>query len=423
MTEANMTEDLIRWKTDAWKSESMVAWYAGRMVDCSGTNRLKNRLEMDIIGCHVRGEDVLDVGIGTGRAALPLARRGLRVTGVDSSQAMLDETRRQAGDTPLTLLAGDVTQLPVPTASFDCLVSLNVIVHFPHWREVLAEWQRVIRPGGRIIFDIHSLDHIEAVYGACAESSAKAGQDATNFATYMSMARVEDIVAFADQRGMRLAGIVPLGAFLGGGAINHWLRQELEEKYWWKRLLGWMSSDDYLLELGAIIEECIVSNLTSRATCRYMVVLDNEPDAQANRQWLERNRARNELLSGRIEATALGQLFPMELFCKRMEQRGVLAHTRSRVFLYWLLRRLEEKKPGSEFRSILPPDFVATYIDWRRRDEIDAQAMRIIDAWPGTHAFAAMLQTQGVALAPGLEYGLMEPLLRDYFRVIRGVRS
>jgi len=421
MTATSKTDELIRWKTDAWKSENMVAWYAGRMVDSGGTNRLKHRLEMDLIARHVRGEDILDVGIGTGRASIPLARRGLRVTGVDSSQAMLDETRRQAGELPLTLLAGDVTQLPVPTAAFDCLVSLNVMVHFPHWREVLTEWQRATRRGGRIIFDIHSQDHIDAVYGVGADARSYAQAD--DFSTYMSMARVEDIAAFADQRGMRVAAIVPLGAFLGGGAINHWLRRELEEKFWWQRLLGWMSRDDRLLELGAVIEECIVASLTSRATCRYMVVLDNEADLEANRQWLEQDRARNAQLGGRLDAETLRQLLPVESICQRLQQSGLLDSGRNRVFVYWLLRSVEEKKPGSQLRGLLPPDFIDTYVDWRHRDELDAQALRIIESWPGETDFAEALQSQGVPLAPGMEYRLTENLLRDYFGVFRGVRS
>lgn len=419
MTSTSRTDELIRWKTDAWKAENMVAWYAGRMVDASGTNRLKNRLEMDLIARHVRGRDILDVGIGTGRASIPLARRGLAVTGVDSSQAMLDETRRQAGDLPLTLLAGDVTRLPVPDASADCLVSLNVMVHFPHWREVLTEWQRATRPGGRILFDIHSLDHVEAVHGAGPQSQA--GDD--DFSTYMSMARVEDIVAFADRRGMRLAAVVPLGAFLGGGAINHWLRRELEEKHWWQRLVGWMSRDDRLLELGVVIEQCIVANLSSRATCRYLVVLDNEADSAANARWLSQNRSRNEALGGRLDAEALRRLLPVEELCQRLEAGGLLASARNRTLLCWLLRSVEQKKPGSELRSCLPPDFVAAYSDWRRRDEVDRQALAIIDSWPGGGDFARALHSQGVPLAPGMEYRLMEKLLRDYFGVFRGVRS
>lgn len=419
MTATSKTDELIRWKTDAWKSENMVAWYAGRMVDSAGTNRLKHRLEMDLIARLVRGEDILDVGIGTGRASIPLARRGLSVTGVDSSQAMLDETRRQAGELPMTLLAGDVTKLPVPDAAFDCLVSLNVMVHFPHWREVLSEWQRATRPGGRIVFDIHSQDHIDAVYGANAESRTQSN----DFSTYMSLARVEDIVAFANQRGMRLAAILPLGAFLGGGAINHWLRQELEEKFWWQRLTGWISRDDSLLELGALIEECIVANSSSRATCRYMVVLDNEADVEANARWLAQDRERNALFAGDLDAAALRRLLPVEEFCQRLRQGGLLERARNRVFLCWLLRSAEAKKPGSDLRSLLPPDFVAAYADWRRREEIDAEALAIIDSWPGQGGFAGTLQSQGVPLAPGMEYRLMESLLRDYFGAFHGVRS
>ncbi|QDQ28910.1 class I SAM-dependent methyltransferase [Chitinimonas arctica] len=156
---------LIDFKTDAWKDAGMVAWYSQRMFENSGTNQLKHQLEMRYIERYATGPRVLDVGIGTGRGSIPLAKRGMDVTGIDSSQAMLDETRRLAGETPMTLTPGDVAKLPLPAADFDFLLSLNVVVHFPHWREILLEWDRVLKPGGRILFDIHSLDHLEAVYG------------------------------------------------------------------------------------------------------------------------------------------------------------------------------------------------------------------------------------------------------------------
>ena len=102
------TKNLIDWKTNAWKDPNMVAWYSKRMVENTGTNVLKNLLETRLLKRLVTGRDVLDVGIGTGRGSIPLAKAGYNVSGIDSSQAMLDETQRLAGNIPMNLQVGDV---------------------------------------------------------------------------------------------------------------------------------------------------------------------------------------------------------------------------------------------------------------------------------------------------------------------------
>lgn len=418
------TGELIKWKTDAWKDPGMVAWYAKRMVENTSTNMLKNQLEMNLIARFAVGQDVLDVGIGTGRGSVPLAKKGMNVTGIDSSQAMLDETRRQAGDSPMTLKVGDVRDLPVPDTAFDFLISLNVMVHFPHWQEVLLEWKRVMRPGGRIMFDIHSLDHQEAVYGKTeyARKLAEIAQNPQEFGNFMSMARVEDLVAWAGQHDMHVVDIVPVGAFLGGGAINHWLREELEDKFWWRRLLTWISSDPALFDCALFLEEEITSRLTSRATCRFMIVLENSANPAANSNWLEENARRNSLLAGDFDEKALSQLLPLNLPDFQTRLAGHLARERNRLFTYSLLNTIQNKKPGWDLMSFLPATIGDLFRNWQRQDSIDEHAMAIAQTWQGS-PFADKFTHQGVSIAAGMEYFLMEKLLTAYFKVFSGVRS
>jgi SAM-dependent methyltransferase len=59
------------------------------------------------------GGDVLELGVGTGRVALPLARTGLRVVGVDISTGMLDKLREKDPDGTVEAVLGDFTNLPV----------------------------------------------------------------------------------------------------------------------------------------------------------------------------------------------------------------------------------------------------------------------------------------------------------------------
>jgi 2-polyprenyl-3-methyl-5-hydroxy-6-metoxy-1,4-benzoquinol methylase len=88
---------------------------------------------------------VLDVGTGTGRAALLLARRGARVTGLDASEAMLAVARQRAREhnAAVTFVTGDAHALDFPDRAFDTAVSLRVLMHTPEWRVCLAELCRV----------------------------------------------------------------------------------------------------------------------------------------------------------------------------------------------------------------------------------------------------------------------------------------
>ncbi|HUG85697.1 MAG TPA: class I SAM-dependent methyltransferase [Euzebya sp.] len=92
---------------------------------------------------------VLEVGVGTGRVAVPLAQGGLHVTGVDISERMLAVLR--AKRSPVDAQVADATDLPFATDRFDAGLAVHVLHLIPAWQEAVAELVRVVRPGGRII--------------------------------------------------------------------------------------------------------------------------------------------------------------------------------------------------------------------------------------------------------------------------------
>ena len=101
----------------------------------------------------LEGRRVLDVGTGTGRAAIVLAAAGAHVTGVDASPEMLRVARERASSrgVAVTFDAGDAHALPFEAASFDVVVSLRVLMHTPGWRQCVGELCRVAR--GTVILD------------------------------------------------------------------------------------------------------------------------------------------------------------------------------------------------------------------------------------------------------------------------------
>ena len=102
------------------------------------------------------GQHILDVGCGSGADAIFLARRGVRVTGIDVSPAMTGYLRSRATDLgldnvePITATAID---LPLPDRSASVIVSNYVYHHLndADKQQGLAEAFRVLQPGGRIV--------------------------------------------------------------------------------------------------------------------------------------------------------------------------------------------------------------------------------------------------------------------------------
>lgn len=98
--------------------------------------------------------DILDVGTGSGHAALTIARLGHRVTGIDLAEGMLEQARKHAataGNAPDFRL-GDAVAPDFPPASFDAVVGRYVTWTLREPDVAVANWIRLLRPGGRLAF-------------------------------------------------------------------------------------------------------------------------------------------------------------------------------------------------------------------------------------------------------------------------------
>lgn len=90
----------------------------------------------------------LEIGIGTGRIALPLVEAGVRMVGVDISAEMLRKlVERRPASHPEVVVA-DATRLPFADATFGSAIASHVLHLIPTWRDALAEIWRVVRPNG-----------------------------------------------------------------------------------------------------------------------------------------------------------------------------------------------------------------------------------------------------------------------------------
>jgi ubiquinone/menaquinone biosynthesis C-methylase UbiE len=105
----------------------------------------------------------VDLGCGTGVLSLLLAARGHEVLGVDVAPAMLAQARAKAADrgAPVRLCRGDAERLPLGADSVDLVTARHLVWTLPDPERALAEWQRVLRPGGRVVCFEGYWDHDE----------------------------------------------------------------------------------------------------------------------------------------------------------------------------------------------------------------------------------------------------------------------
>ncbi|HJP75566.1 MAG TPA: class I SAM-dependent methyltransferase [Pseudonocardiaceae bacterium] len=102
---------------------------------------------------------VLDFGCGVGRISNALAEQGLDVVGIDIAASMIEQAEElNSHRDRLRFVAYDGNELPFPDNSFDAAVTLIVLQHCPPRVQVTAlmQLQRVVRPGGLLIFQLPS---------------------------------------------------------------------------------------------------------------------------------------------------------------------------------------------------------------------------------------------------------------------------
>ena len=151
----------------------------------------------------VEGRTVLDVGTGTGRAALALAARGARVTGIDASAEMLAVAERRAASAGLDVrfVRGDAHHLDVPDRAFDAVICLRVLMHTPDWRQSLAELCRVAR--GRVVLDYPALRSAAALQAFARRTRYALGAQVEAYRVLSDRA----ISAALNTNGFRVAGV------------------------------------------------------------------------------------------------------------------------------------------------------------------------------------------------------------------------
>ena len=129
-------------------------WEKGDFTVIAQTMRESGEALVSALGIK-KGMNVLDLGCGDGTTAIPSAKLGAKVLGVDIAQNLVEAGNRRAKSENLSNISfqeGDATDLKeLKDKSFDCVVSIFGAMFAPKPFDVAKELVRVTKPGGKIV--------------------------------------------------------------------------------------------------------------------------------------------------------------------------------------------------------------------------------------------------------------------------------
>jgi SAM-dependent methyltransferase len=136
----------------AIKAGQKMMWSTGDYPDIARHIEEVAEVVVERVGVRA-GEDMLDVATGSGNVAIPAARTGASVTGLDLTPELLEVARRRASQAGVEVrfVEGDAEELPFGDDSFDRVTSCFGVIFAPRHAHAVSELTRVARPGATIV--------------------------------------------------------------------------------------------------------------------------------------------------------------------------------------------------------------------------------------------------------------------------------
>jgi SAM-dependent methyltransferase len=151
MSSESITREIPAWSEDPLTARARSVWTAGDFLPiarsfAAGAEEFIGRLELR------PGESVLDVACGTGNLAIPAARAGARVSGIDIAPNLIAQAQHEARTARCVIAfeVGDAEALPYDDGQFDTTVTMFGAMFAYRPERAATELLRVTRPGGRV---------------------------------------------------------------------------------------------------------------------------------------------------------------------------------------------------------------------------------------------------------------------------------
>ena len=253
-------DEIIAFKNSAWASADMADTYVATVENLRFAS-----IEWPLFKQYITpSSSVLDVGAGTGRLTVKLAELGCSVTAVDISQKMLDRISNNV-DGKVTTIATNAENLPFEDNSFDVVTSLSFLLHFPNWEVFLKEQARVCKPGGMLVFQFISGDHLKHFN----EDLNEGGRFLTGGDFYSSCTK-DDMITFCNKNGLELEALYPHNYFFNVIGSDVLTREEI---FTLQSLIRKSCQNETIRNVITRFEREIVSELPPDSTAFWMVAL------------------------------------------------------------------------------------------------------------------------------------------------------
>jgi ubiquinone/menaquinone biosynthesis C-methylase UbiE len=182
---------------------------------------------------------LLEAGVGTGRFATWLAKRGFEVVGIDISKEMLKKAKekKEILNVDVGLILADVHFLPFRQGVFDSCICINVMDHFPDINGFLRQVKHVVQSGGYFVFNFSNLQSpyllIALIINSKKRAMFRSGKIQSSWLTFRDIDDMLSRNGFAvkEVKGCFIASPIPMGnsivkliQVINSSAENSWLR-------------------------------------------------------------------------------------------------------------------------------------------------------------------------------------------------------
>ena len=147
---------------------------------------------------------MFEAGCGTGLLLREAAGVARSAVGLDLSRGMLGPARTRG----LKVVQGSLTDVPLPSASFDLVYSMKVLAHVPPIERAVAELARLVRPGGHLLLEFYnplSLRYLAKRLGGPGRIAGDGTDESHVFTRFDTLARARSYLPAELERASRCA--------------------------------------------------------------------------------------------------------------------------------------------------------------------------------------------------------------------------
>ncbi|MFH1624075.1 MAG: class I SAM-dependent methyltransferase [Pseudomonadota bacterium] len=389
-------EKIRIFKRLAWQNAKSVQRYSNVTErPCVGKKR-----ERDITGRFAKGI-ILDAGAGAGRISRHLKALAFTVFPLDLSLGML---AHQKDCLPCT--CGDAEDLPFMDNTFDTVIAVWLLLHFPNWKDILGELIRVLKAGGTLLFDVSSKEHLEWAKGY----SPYVDEKYSTPERFEAFVCIEELAEFLEEKGMRLEEVIPYDYLNSNELLQTLVDKWSTDQKGLKSLL--VPSE--VVDFWCWIEEEILSHLPpGLAHKNFIVARKSERDSPSN-------EAREKVF------TSLDDAIKKALEVLDEKKGLLLSHLIGSLDVMTILKFY--RKITEVLSPVLELD-VVSIVKGLKKETLSVESMRKLDRLIKREFgyFAARLVTSwheypgqcagslyGVPIGPMAEYSLIHDMIKNY---------